>query len=243
MVALVVVVVIIAAAFYIEIPMVSKTSSTSTSLSVSTSSSQSSTSVGPSTGTLTINTQQPLIVAPDNSESVTLTLSAIGTVTGTYAFSATGLPQGVTAGFSPASVDLPSQLQTTVTMTLTAASGAQVVNSTTTLVATAGSSVYKSPFPIMSVQALVFIQGNSFHPSSLSVPTGTKVYWIDLDPSSSPDLGPDMHDVTAADHSFSSGAGALGQYAIYGHTFTAAGTVAYESTSPSTFNGQVVVTG
>lgn len=240
---LLVLVIIFAAAFYVAIPIVSSTTSTSLT-TTSTKSSTSSVSSTPvvSTGTLTINTQQPLIVAPDNSESLTLTLSAIGTVTGTYTFSASGLPQGVNASFSPASVDLPSQLQSSVTMTLTASSGAAVTNSTVTLEATAGSSVFKSPFPIMSVQALVFIQGNAFHPGTLNVSTGTKVYWLNLDPSSSPDLGPDMHDVTASDNSFSSGSANLGQYDIYGHTFTAAGTVQYSGAHIST-PASVVVTG
>lgn len=129
-------------------------------------------------------------------------------------------------------------------MTLTAGSGAAVVNSTMNVQATAGSSVFTQPFPIMSVQALVLIQGNSFKPSTLSVTAGTKVYWLNLDPSVSPDLGPDMHDVSAVDHSFSSGTGTLGQYAIYGHTFTTAGTVNYESAQQGTsMTGQVVVAG
>jgi plastocyanin len=95
----------------------------------------------------------------------------------------------------------------------------------------------------MSVRALVLIQGNAFLPSSLTVATGTKVYWLNLDPSSSPDLGPDMHDITALDHSFSSGTGNLGQYGIYGHTFAAAGTVQYESAAQPSMTSQVVVTG
>lgn len=243
-VALLVVVIIIAAAFYIEIPMVSKVSSTSTSTTSSTASTTSSSTGAPiSTGTLTINTQQPLMVAPDQSESLTLSLSAIGTVAGNYTFSAASLPSGVTATFQPSSLTLPGGLHTGVTMTLTAATGAAVVNSTMNIVATAGSSVYKSSFPIQSVPALVLIQGNTFHPSSVTVPVGTKVYWLNLDASSSPDLGPNMHDVTAVDGSFTSGKGSLGQYDMYGHTFTAAGTVAYESAAQPSMTGTVVVTG
>lgn len=246
-VALLVVVVIIAAAFYVEIPMVSSnfTATLSTSVTTTSSASSSSSSSGSqsTTGTLTISSQQPLIVAPDNSESVALTLSAIGTVTGNYTLSATGLPQGVTASFSPSVLKLPADIQSPVTMTLTAATGATVANATMSLVATSGSSVFSDPTPMMSVSALVLIQGNAFHPSSLTVAAGTKVYWFNLDPSSSPDLGPDMHDVTALDHSFSSGTGDLGQYDIYGHTFTAAGTVQYESAQQgSGMAGSVTVT-
>lgn len=240
---LLVVVLIIAAAFYIEIPIVSKTTSTSTTLStVSSSSSPSSSATVSSTGTLSISTPQPLIVAPNQDETVTLSMTAIGTVSGNYTFSASSLPSGVTATFQPSSVSLPAQIGTGVTMTLTAASGAAVVNSTMDVVATAGSSKYSTPFPLESVQALVLIQGNAFHPSSLTVATGTKVYWLNLDPSSSPDLGPDMHDVTAADGSFSSGTGNLGQYAMYGHTFTAAGTVQYKSAAQPSMTGQITVT-
>ena len=244
-VVLVVIVVIIAAAFYIEIPMVSTPPSTSTSLPTSvTSSSSSSSTSAISTGQLTFSTPQPLIAAPDLNYTFSLKMVAIGTVSGNYTFSSSGLPSGVTVKFSPSSVNLPAQIGTAVTVTLMAASGAAVSNSTVTLQATAGSSVYSQPFSIMSVQALVLIQGNTFTPNSLTVAAGTKVYWLNLDPSSSPDLGPDMHDVTALDHSFSSGTGDLGQYGIYGHAFTAAGTVPYESAQQgSSMTAQIVVTG
>lgn len=239
-VGLLVVVLIIAAAFYIEIPMVAKT--TSTSLSTTSSTSVTSSGTPSSTGTLSISVQQPLIVAPNQNESVVLGLTAIGTVVGNYTFSASSLPTGVSATFQPSSVSLPADLQSGVTMTLSAASGASVANATMKVVATSGSSVYSAPFPVKSVAALVFIQGNTFRPGSLTVPVGTKVYWLNLDPSSSPDLGPDMHDVTATDGSFSSGTADLGQYAIYGHTFTTAGTVSYKGAHIST-TAQVIVTG
>ena len=95
-IALLVVVVIIAAAFYVEIPMVASSSSTSTSISTASSTTSSTTPSG-SSGTLTISTQQPLIVAPDQSESVTLSMSAIGSVSGNFTFSAS-LPSGVHFG-------------------------------------------------------------------------------------------------------------------------------------------------
>jgi plastocyanin len=75
------------------------------------------------------------------------------------------------------------------------------------------------------------------------VSSGTKVYWLNLDPSSSPDLGPDMHDVTALDHSFSSGTASLGQYDIYGHTFATSGTVQYESAAQPSMTAEIIVTG
>ncbi|MDG6966783.1 MAG: hypothetical protein JRN71_07120 [Nitrososphaerota archaeon] len=241
-VGLLVVVIIIAAAFYIEIPMVAKTTSTTASLSTTASTSATSSGSPTSTGQLSISTPQPLMVAPNQNMSVVLSMTAIGTVTGNYTFSAASLPSGVSVTFQPSSVSLPADLQTGVTMTLSASSGATVVNSTMKVVATAGSSVYSTPMPIKSVAALVVIQGNAFHPGSLTVPVGTKVYWLNLDPSSSPDLGPDMHDVTATNGSFSSGTGNLGQYDIYGHTFTAAGTVSYSGAHIST-TAQVIVTG
>jgi plastocyanin len=242
-IALVVIVLIIAAAFYVAIPMVSSSSSTSVtppSSTTSTSSTGSSSQTG-STGRLTIKIQQPLIVAPNQNESVVLSFTAVGTVSGNYTFSTSTLPSGVTASFKPASVSFPSQLSSSVTMSLTAATGAAVVNSTVNVQATAGSSTFSQPFTLMSVQALVLIQGRAFVPNSLNVATGTKVYWLNLDPSVDPDLGPDMHDVTAVDNSFSSGTGSLGQYAIYGHTFTAAGTVPYKSAAQPSMTGQIVV--
>jgi plastocyanin len=241
---LLVFVLIVGAAFYIEIPMVASSSSTSSVVSSSTpSSTTSATSTGGSAGTLTFKIAQPLIVAPGANESVGVEFSAIGTVLGNYTLTASALPNGVTASFAPSSVNFPAQLSSQVTMTLSAASGAAVVNSSMNIKATAGSSAFSQPFGLMSVQALVFIQGNAFVPNSLTVAAGTKVYWLNLDPSSSPDLGPDMHDVTALDHSFSSGTGSLGQYDIYGHLFATAGTVQYESAAQPSMTGQVTVTG
>ncbi|HVB96021.1 MAG TPA: hypothetical protein VND41_05420 [Nitrososphaerales archaeon] len=244
-IALVVIVLIIAAAFYVAIPMVSSSSTTSTSLSTASSSTSSvgSSSQTISNGRLTIKTQQPLIVAPNQNETLVLAFSEIGTVSGNYTFAASALPSGVTASFKPASLNFPSQISSSVTMTLVAAKGAAVVNSTVNVQATAGSSVFSQPFTLMSVQALVLIQGSAFSPNSLTVATGTKVYWLNLDLSVSPDLGPDMHDVTAVDNSFSSGTGSLGQYAIYGHTFAAAGTVQYKSAAQPSMTGAIVVTG
>ena len=95
--------------------------------------------------------------------------------------------------------------------------------------ATAGSSVYTQSFPIMSVPALVLIQGNAFTPNSLTVAAGTTVYWIDLDSTNTEAQGGVTgHDVTAVDGSFSSGTGNLLQYDTYSHTFTTPGTVPYE---------------
>jgi plastocyanin len=246
---LLILVIIIAAAFYIAIPMAgtapTTTSAGTNSASSSSSGGASSTTTPPgTTGTLSISIAQPLIVAPNIKEAVTVSLSAIGTVSGNYTFSATGLPSGVNATFSPSSVSLPSQLQSGVTMTLAAASGASVVNSSITVQAVNGPKTFKQQFSLDSVAALVFIQGNAFNPNSVTVPTGTKVYWLNLDPSNSPDLGPDMHDVTATDGSFSSGTGNLGQYALYGHTFTSAGTIQYQSKQQGgSMSGQVIVTG
>ncbi|MDA4123805.1 MAG: hypothetical protein OK456_11555, partial [Thaumarchaeota archaeon] len=225
-------------------PMVSSSSTTSSvgTTSSTTGANTTSTTAG-STGTLTFKIAQPLIVAPGQDESVSVTFSAIGNISGNYTLGASALPSGVTATFQPSSVDFPSGLSSSVTMTLTAASGAAVVNSTASVQATAGSSVFTQPFPIMSVQALVLIQGNAFKPNSISVAAGTKVYWLDLD-STGGEVGVNGgHDVTALDGSFSSGTGNLVQYSIYGHTFASAGTVQYKSAAQPSITGQIVVTG
>jgi len=243
-IALLVVVVIIAAAFYVEIPMVASSSTTSSVVTTSSSTSAATTSAsGGSTGTLTFKIAQPLIVAPGQDESVSVAFSAIGNISGNYTLGAVALPSGVTASFQPSSVNFPSGLSSSVTMTLTAASGAAVVNSTVNVQATAGSSVFTQPFPIMSVQALVLIQGNAFKPNSLSVAAGTKVYWLDLDATGGEVGVNGGHDVTAVDGSFSSGTGNLVQYSIYGHTFATAGTVQYKSAAQPSMTGQIAVTG
>jgi len=242
-IALLVVVVIIAAAFYVEIPMVASSSTTSSVSSTTTPSSTTSTSApSGSTGTLTFKIPQPLIVAPGTDESVTIAFTAIGTVSGNYTLGVSALPSGVSATFQPSTVVFPAGLSGSVTMTLSAATGAAVVNSTVSVKATAGSSVYTQPFSLMSVQALVLIQGNAFKPNSLTVPVGTKVYWLDLDATGGEVGVNGGHDVTAVDGSFSSGTGNLVQYSIYGHTFSAAGTVQYKSAAQPSITGQIVVT-
>jgi plastocyanin len=127
-------------------------------------------------------------------------------------------------------------------MTLSAASGAAVVNSTITLQATSGSSVFTSQLSLASVPALVLIQGNAFLPSSVTVATGSKVYWLNLDTSGS-DINAVGHDVTALDGSFSSGNGNLHQYDVYSSMFTKPGTVKYQSAAQPSMNGQIIVTG
>jgi plastocyanin len=242
---LLVIVLIVAAAFYVEIPMVASSSTTTSSvISTSTpSSTTSSSATGGSTGTLSFKIAQPLIVAPGAAESVTVQFSAVGSVSGNYTLTASALPSGVTASFKPSSVNFPAQLSSSVTMTLSAASGAAVVNSTVSVQATAGSSVFSQPFTLMSVQALVLIQGNAFVPNSLTVTAGTKVYWLDLDATGGEVGVNGGHDVTALDNSFSSGNGDLTQYSIYGHAFTTAGTVKYESAAQPTMTAQIVVSG
>ncbi len=238
-----VVVLIISGAFFVAIPIVSSSSSTTTGSISTTSSPTSTSSPSGTTGTLTISTKQPLIVAPGVNENVPLKFTAIGTVSGNYTLSAASLPKGVTATFQPSTVNLPAQLSNTVTMTLSAASGATQGNSTVTLQATAGSSVFSSQFSLQSVQGLVLIQGNAFTPNSVTVAAGTKVYWLNLDAVGGGDVNAVAHDVTAADGSFSSGKGNLQQYDIYSFTFAKAGTYNYLSSTQPSMTGQVVVTG
>ncbi|MDA4117347.1 MAG: hypothetical protein OK455_03280 [Thaumarchaeota archaeon] len=238
-----VLVIVVAGAFYVTIPMVASSSSTTTTPeTTSTTSSNASTPTG-SSGKLTMNVQQPLIVAPDVNVTATMKFSSIGTVSGAYSLSATSLPKGVTVSFQPSTVNFPGQLSGAVTLTLSASNGAAVSNSTISVQATSGSSVYTQQFSLQSVQALVLIQGNAFVPNSLSVAAGTKVYWLNLDSSAAGDVAAVTHDVTALDGSFSSGTGSLQQYSIYGHTFATAGTVKYDSAAQgSSVSGQVVVT-
>jgi plastocyanin len=244
---LLVVVIIIGGAFFVAIPMFANSTTTSTtgSTSVTTSSTSSTSATSGSSGTLSFKIAQPLIVAPNVNESVTVTFAAglTGSPTGSYALSASALPKGVTASFNPSSINLPAQLSSAVTMTLNAASGATVGNATVNVLATAGTSVFTQPFALMSVQALVLIEGNAFVPNSLTVASGTTVYWINLDAGGGETGGlSGGHDVTALDGSFSSGTGNLVQYGMYSHTFTTAGTVKYQSAAQA-FTAQIIVTG
>jgi len=128
-------------------------------------------------------------------------------------------------------------------MTLSAASGTAAGNSSISVVATAGPTVFSSPFTLQAVQALILIQGNAFSPSSLTVAAGTRVYWLNLDASGGGDVNSQPHDVTASDGSFTSGTANLQQYAVYSFTFTKAGTFKYTSSAQPSMTGQITVTG
>jgi len=181
-------------------------------------------------------------VAPGVDESLTLKFAAIGTVSGNYTLSASSLPKGVTAKFQPGTINIPAQLTSAVTLTLSAASGTPAGNSTVSLQATSGSSVFSSQFSLQDVQALVLIQGNAFLPNSVTVAAGTTVYWLNLDAGGGGDVNSAGHDVTALDGSFSSGNGNLSQYSVYSFTFAKAGTFKYQSAAQPSMTGQVVVT-
>ena len=238
-----VIVLIVAAAFYITIPMVGTTPTTTSSGTTSVTTSSASNPTGSSSGTLSMNVKQPLIVAPGVNMTATLKFAAIGTVSGSYALSASSLPKGVTMTFKPSSLNLPGDLQNAVTLTISAASGATLGNSTVSVQATAGSSVFTQQFSLQSVQALVLIQGNAFTPNSLTIAAGTRVYWLNLDASGGGDVNAVAHDVTALDGSFSSGTSNLQQYSTYSFTFAKAGTFKYDSSAQTSMTGQIVVTG
>ena len=71
-----------------------------------------------------------------STKAFTVTTGAVGAFTSSVALSVSGLPKGVTAGFSPSSITSPSNGSSTVT--LTAASGATVGTAALTVMGTGG---------------------------------------------------------------------------------------------------------
>jgi len=81
---------------------------------------------------------------------------------------------------------------------------------------TANTTVTATP-KVISGQAEIIIQMNAFHPEKLTVRAGTKITWVNKDPS--------FHSVIADGGQFQSGLLALGQAFVF--TFDTPGTYSY----------------
>jgi hypothetical protein len=117
---------------------------------------------------LVIATQSTVSVAQGSSTTSAITVSPSGGFTGTVSFTATGMPNGVTASFSPASSASSSVL------TLTASSAATAGTSTVIVKGTSGSITASTPVTLTVTGGVVtptFTLASS--PSSLSVTQGS----------------------------------------------------------------------
>jgi plastocyanin len=120
----------------------------------------------------------PLPAASTGSEAVTLNSTA---------------PAGLTLKFNPSTVTLSTANKVSVALVVNSTQSLAPGDYKISVVAHYGSTSTKSDITIRVVQYLVFQTTNSFSPSSITVKSGTTVYWINLD---SPVGGdPEVHNV------------------------------------------------
>jgi subtilase family serine protease len=108
-----------------------------------------------------------LSVAQGSSGTSTITVTGINSFSGSVSLTASGLPSGVTASFSPASAT------TTSTLTLTASSTATVGSATVTITGTSGSLVHTTTVALTITAVAAPNYSLSASPASLSVVQGT----------------------------------------------------------------------
>jgi plastocyanin len=166
----------------------------------------------------------PLPAASTGSEAVTLNSTA---------------PAGLTLKFNPSTVTLSTANKVSVALVVNSTQSLAPGDYKISVVAHYGSTSTKSDITIRVVQYLVFQTTNSFSPSSITVKSGTTVYWINLD---SPVGGdPEVHNVVFSSGSTASSS-SMNQFDSYSYTFTAPGAYAYMCTFHPGMKGTVTVT-
>jgi plastocyanin len=94
------------------------------------------------------------------------------------------------------------------------------------VVGTSGSLTENLSFKVTVVKYLVIAQGNSFSPSTLTVNTGSMVYWLNLDSPGGQD--PEVHNVIITSlNVHSSDLSPIPNSGAFSYTFSAAGTYSY----------------
>jgi plastocyanin len=109
------------------------------------------------------------------------------------------------------------------------------------VVGTTGSLTENGSFTVMVAKYLVIAQGNSFSPSTLSVTTGSTVYWLNLDSPNGQD--PEVHNVIITTLNFhSSDISPIPSSGSVSYTFSTAGTYSYFCAYHGGMNGKITVT-
>jgi plastocyanin len=106
---------------------------------------------------------------------------------------------------------------------------------------TSGSLTENLSFTVTVAKYLVIAQGNSFSPSTLTVTTGSTVYWLNLDSPGGQD--PEVHNVIITSLNFhSSDISPVPNSGSVKYTFSTAGTYSYFCAYHAGMNGKVTVT-
>ena len=133
-------------------------------------------------------------------------------------------PGGLSIAFAAETVRLGQSSRPQVSLTLAVGGATVPGNYTISLHGKVGGLTQDSSMTVRVVQNLVFMMGNAFVPSNITIRPGSTVYWMSLDPP--PGAYPGGHTVT-----FTSGTSAqsptLQQYDWYSHQFVGQGEYAY----------------
>ncbi len=247
----VVVLATVAAAYLLQsssLPPQSATSTTSTSSgnpvfsSTSTSSSYTSTSSSSSaqanSGKVFFSLQaSPPLASADVVANYTLSISTLGSVSGAVQLAASSLP-GIRAMIIPQSLFLAPGANI-VQVSFAVSDSVQPDSFAVNFTASTGGNNFTQSSQIHIVKYLVVAVGTSFVPGQLTVPAGSKVYWIRLNGV--------LSQYDSGDHNvmFTNGMAAsstLQQWDTYTYTFDTPGTYTYRCTFHPGMDGTVVVT-
>ncbi len=187
-----------------------------------------------------------MVVSPGNNASyISLTLNPSSSATGseTVTFNATA-SNGLTVKISPSSVKLSAGFPAAEAVTVFASASATPGNFTVSVAATSGTFSASVPLPVRVVQNLVYLQSFEFSPTSLTVKSGSTVYFYNADP---PHTWCGVYDSGAKTLMFTSvistTSPAINSYSIWSITLTTPGTYTYMDTlHTSAGNATIIVT-
>jgi len=231
--ALVVVITLAGVGLYAAVAPPTAVTSTLTSRSITTSSASASVS-------LTMVPAVPLVAPGQIQNYSEVEVQALGTAQPEVTLRAFA-PAGLTITLNESSITANAAPQP-VPFALTASRNVVPANYTVTIETIQnGLTGRNETFTIMVVPELVTMQALAFHPQNITVPVGTRVYWINLD-SYIGCCDPGNHDV-----SFVSGGTALSpilqRLQTWSYLFNTPGTVDYICNIHPYMKGQVTVTG
>ncbi len=177
------------------------------------------------------------LVASDVVANYTLQIVILGSLSDTITLMAAA-PSGVQVSFAPSQI-LPGSESNKVVVSFAVSSS--VAPGTFPLNITASSSGHtdSQKFSVEVVRYLVVTVGETFVPNSLSVPTGSTVYWMRLNGGLSQYDNGD-HNVVFGTIQASSPT--LAQYQSWSYTFSQAGAFGYQCTFHPGMTGAIMVT-
>ena len=188
-----------------------------------------------------------VVVAPGtNASYVTLTITPSSSVTsGNELVSFNGTASNGLSLRVPGSLKLVAGFPGTAALTVFASAGATPGNYTLTVTSKSGNFSNSQPLAVRVVQNLVYMQKFAFSPASLTIKSGTTVYFYNADP---PHTWCGVSDSGTKNIMFttiiSTTSPVMQSFSLWSLTFTQPGTYSYfDSMHTSGGNGTIIVSG